>query len=96
MYSSYPVPKETQTTVNSDRDWEISDKTEEISVRGRLKKTVPFAKNELKSTLFVQNIIDNGYIIPFITIPPSFYASNNKSSLRNSKFVSQAILKLLA
>ena len=43
----------------------------------------------------MQNIIDNGYIIPVITIPPLFYASNNKSSLRNSKFVSQAILKLL-
>ena len=43
----------------------------------------------------MQNIIDNGYIIPFITIPPLFYAPNNKSSLRNSKFVSQAISKLL-
>ena len=68
--------EETETTVNSDRDWEISGKTEEISVRGRLKE-------------------DNGYIMPFITIPSSFYAPNNKSSLRNSRFVSQAISKLL-
>ena len=30
--------EETETTVNSDRDWEISDKTEEISIRGRLKE----------------------------------------------------------
>ena len=29
--------EETETAVNSDRDWEISGKTEEISVRGRLK-----------------------------------------------------------
>ena len=43
----------------------------------------------------MQNIIDNGYIIPFITIPPSFYAPNNKSNLRNSKFVSQANSKPL-
>ena len=33
--------------------------------------------------------------MPFITIPPSFYAPNNKSSLRNSRFVYQAISKLL-
>ena len=33
--------------------------------------------------------------MPFITITPSFYAPNNKSSLRNSRFVSQAISKLL-
>ena len=33
--------------------------------------------------------------MPFITIPPSFYDPNNKSSLRDSRFVSQAISKLL-
>ena len=39
-------------------------------------------------------MIDNGYTMPFITIPPSFYAPNDKSSLRNSRFLSQAISKL--
>ena len=87
--------EDTKATINSDTDCEISDKTEEISVRGRLKENSHFWKNELKPSLFVQNIIDNGYIMPFITIPPSFYAPNNKSSLRNSRFVSQAISKLL-
>ena len=87
--------EDTETKINSDRDCEISDKTEEISVRGRLKENSHFWKNELKPSLFVQNIIDNGYIMPFITIPPCFYAPNNKSSLRNSRFVSQAISKLL-
>ena len=38
----------------------------------------------------MQNIIDNGYIMPFITIHLSFYAPDNKSSLRNSRFVPQA------
>ena len=87
--------EETETTVNLDRDWEISGKTEEISVHWRLKEHSHFWKNELKPSLFVQNIIDNVYIMPFITIPPSFYAPNNKSSLRNSRFISQAISKLL-
>ena len=87
--------EETETTVNLDKDWEILGKTEEISVRGRLKEHSHFWKSELKPSIFVQNIINNGYIMPFITIPPSFYAPNNKSSLRNSRFVSQAISKLL-
>ena len=87
--------EDTEATINSDRDWEISNKTEEISVRGRLKENSHFWKNELKPSLFVQNIIDNGYIMPFITIRPSFYVPNNKSTLRNSRFVSQAISKLL-
>ena len=42
-----------------------------------------------------KNIIDNGYIMPFITIPLSFYTPNSKSDLRNSRFISQAISKLL-
>ena len=37
--------EETETTVNSDRDWEISDKTEEISVRRRLKENSHFWNN---------------------------------------------------
>ena len=42
-----------------------------------------------------KNIIDNGYIMPFITIPLLFYTPNSKSNLRNSRFISQAISKLL-
>ena len=61
--------EENETTVNSDRGWEISDKIEEISVRGRLKENSHFWKNESKPALLVQNIIDNGYTMPFITIP---------------------------
>ena len=45
--------------VSSNRDWEFSDKTEEISVCGRLKENSHFWKNELKPSLFVPNIINN-------------------------------------
>ena len=34
--------EETETKVDSDRDWEISDKAEEISVRRRLKENIRF------------------------------------------------------
>ena len=61
--------EETERPVNLDRHWKFFDKTEEISVRGRLKQNSHFWKNELKPALFVQNIIDNGYIMPFFIIP---------------------------
>ena len=61
--------EENETTVNSDRGWEISDKIVEISVRERLKENSHFWKNESKPALLVQNIIGNGYTMPFITIP---------------------------
>ena len=69
-------------------------KTKKVSVRGRLKQNIEFWKNELKPFYFVENIINNGYLMPFTTIPTPFYAPNNKSSLRHSQFVSQAITKL--
>ena len=42
--------EETETTVNLDRDWEISGKTEEISVRGRLKENGHFWKKWIKTS----------------------------------------------
>ena len=62
--------EETETPVNSDRDWEILYKTEERSTRGILKEKSHFWKNELKPALIVQNMIDNGYIMPCIYNSP--------------------------
>jgi len=44
----------------------------------------------------VQTTVDQGYIIPFISKPPPFFAKNNQSSLRNPEFVETAISELLA
>ena len=76
------------------RDWEITEKIKNVSVRGRLKQNIEFWKNELKPSYFVENSINNGYTMPFTSIPSPIYASNNKSSLRHPQFVSQAIIKL--
>ena len=62
------------------RDWEITEKTKNVSVRGRLNQNIGFWRNELKPSYFAENIINSGYIIPFASIPSPFYASNNKSS----------------
>ena len=43
----------------------------------------------------MQNIVEHGYRIPFSETPPSFYAKNNISSLKNFEFATQAISNLL-
>ena len=40
-------------------------------------------------------MVKNGYRLPFKTTPESFYAPNNKSSLRNKEFVTSSISQLL-
>ena len=51
------------------------------SIVGCLKKNLYFWKNNLQVSNFVQNNIEEEYIIPLLTVPPAFYAKNNKSSL---------------
>ena len=69
--------EENEAPDNSDKDWKILDKTKEISVHGRLKENSYFWKNELKPPLFVQNIIDNGYIMPLLQFPLRFALETN-------------------
>ena len=81
-------------SVYSTRNHEY-DLSDDVSVVNRLNKNSLFWKEELKVSPFIQSVVDNGYIIPFKSIPPPFYAKNNKSSLDNSKFAEKAIEDLL-
>ena len=65
------------------------------SVKGRLKEHLYFWKNNLEASSFVLNIINHGYILPFSSVPPPFYAKNNLSSLKHHDFVDKAILELV-
>ena len=49
----------------------------------------------LKASSFVLNVLRHGYVIPFVSLPPRFYAENNRSALRNYEFVSDTIAELL-
>ena len=57
--SSLTVPFEKQDSFNFTykRDWEITEKTKNVPVRGRLKQDIEYWKNELKPSYFVENII---------------------------------------
>ena len=58
-------------------------------VKGRLKKCLQ-AWEEIQAPQFIIDIIQNGYKIPFLSIPPPFKASNNKSAINERQFVEQA------
>ena len=70
-------------------------KADDNSVSGKIKHFASFWEQKLKASKFTMDIIRNGYILPFENTPPPFYAQNNKSSLRETKFVEESILKLL-
>uniref|UniRef100_A0A7M5VC30 Reverse transcriptase domain-containing protein n=1 Tax=Clytia hemisphaerica TaxID=252671 RepID=A0A7M5VC30_9CNID len=85
-----------QTSIKDTRDYDFKEKCNEISVFGRLKTCSNFWKNNLHVSNFIQKIIDEGYFITFKSVPPAFFAKNNKSSLDNSNFVQDAIKSLLS
>ena len=85
----------TSAEISKTRDFEYESGKNNVSVVGRLKKNSDFWRNVLKAPPFVQNVIDEGYRLPFDNPPSRFYAKNNKSSLKNPKFVEEAISDLL-
>ena len=82
------------TTDTKKRFWEC-EKADDNSVAGRIKHFASFWEQKLKASKFIMDIIRNGYILSFENIPPPFYAQNNKSNFRETKFVEESILKLL-
>ena len=61
----------------------------------RLKSALPYWRDVIKAPPSVLNVIEAGYRIDFVTTPPSSSFPNNKSALRNSEFVTQAVTELL-
>ena len=60
------------------------------SVKGRLREMYK-EWEKLKPPNFVLSVIRTGYRIPFSSPPPPYQASNNKSALDNTEFVSQEV-----
>ena len=65
-----------------------------LSVKGRLKRHVEFWRN-IWALDFDISVIEKGYKIPFIEVPPVAYLRNNKSALQHDNFAQQAISELL-
>ncbi len=65
-----------------------------ISVKGRLKACHQFWK-DIDCNEFVWNIVNNGYKLPFMSLPPPIFLKNNASAIKHSQFATTAIYELL-
>ena len=65
-----------------------------VKVKGRLKHTIA-SWEDIGASLFIRQIILQGYKIPFIYTPAPAQFPNNRSAIQNSDFVDQAIFDLL-
>ena len=50
-----------------------------------------FWKNELQAGEWVMETLKNGYVIPFLSLPPPYEEPNNKSAIHDPEFVLKAI-----
>ena len=72
-----------------------NSKKSNISLKGNLKRNIAYWQNTLMADESVLCIIENGYKIPFFETPEKAHLPNNKSSLKNEKFVLDSISEML-
>ena len=75
-------------------DHENSKKSDN-SLKGNLKRNIAYWQKSFMANESVLHIIENGYKIPFFETPEKAHLPNNKSSLKNEKFVLDSISKML-
>lgn len=66
-----------------------------VQVKGRLKQNIAFWKN-IGASKWVLSVIENGYYLPFISLPARRSFRNHPSVVQNQEFVCQELKKLLA
>ncbi len=78
---------------NNDYECEL-ELSKTCTVKGNLKRHIKFWQS-IGTSPFILSIIDNGYKIPFNTIPSKSVQRNNRSALQYAEFVDQAISDLI-
>ena len=68
---------------------------EPVHVKGRLKNHLGFWQR-IKANRWVISVINDGYALPFIELPPRNVLKNHKSAFEEETFVSEQIMELLA
>ena len=66
-----------------------------ISVKGNLKKYLPFREKTIRANETVCYIFKNGYKLPFCYTPSNAEFKNNFSAFKNSEFVDESIKEML-
>ena len=64
-------------------------------VKGRLHKCIDFWRDELCAPPWKVSVITQGYILPFMSVPPPYSRPNQPSAFAESEFVDSAIAEHL-
>jgi hypothetical protein len=69
-------------------------KNDITSVKDSINRHIDFWVRNLKVNTLLEDVIRNGFKIPFETLPSSDHLRNNLSSVKHYKFVTSAISEL--
>ena len=75
-------------------EFELSDHPPRVFVKGNLRRNLDFWKR-IGTSKFILNVIERGYILPFICFPEPAKFKNNRSSINHAEFVEEAIGELV-
>ena len=65
-------------------------------VKGRLRSRAHYWTHFLQATKPILSIVEQGYVLLFMTVPMSRRFKNQKSALENADFVSKALSAMLS
>ena len=75
-------------------EFELSTSSPSVNVRGNLRRNLDLWKR-IGTSSFILNVIERGYMLPFVSFPEPAAFKNNRSSLSHAQFVEEAIRGLV-
>ena len=75
-------------------EFELTDHPPLVNVKGNLRRKLEFWKR-IGTSKFILNVIERGYMLPFLSLPEPAVFRNNRSSLAHATFVEDAIRELV-
>ena len=74
--------------------FELTDHPPLVNVKGNFRRKLEFWKR-IGTSKFILNVIEMGYMLPFLSLPEPAVFRNNISSLAHAKFAEDAIRELV-
>lgn len=75
-------------------EFELTDRLPLVNVKGNLRRNQGFWER-IGTSKFILNVIEGGYMLPFLSLPEPAVFRNNRSSLAHADFVEDAIRELV-
>ena len=75
-------------------EFELTDHPPLVNVKGNLRRKLEFWKR-IGTSKFILNVLERGYMLPFLSLSEPAVFRNNRSSLAQAKLVEDAIHELV-